>query len=262
MLLPLDDLAESATMDGKTTQAALVPLEDQLWARWRELADAEAREALINHYAPYARMLAAKIYSRRISNEFEFNDYLQYATIGLIESVDRFDPQRGVKFMTYATLRVEGEILSGLERLSEQQQQLGLKRRLKRERLQDAIDNPPSQDDPEDVLRFLADVGIGLALGFILEGEGLIQTEEAALPDLGYQQLELKQLRARLLHYVRQLTEREQEVVRMHYLHEISFEEISRMLGISKGRVSQLHKQALNRLRGLLCHTEFCDVSV
>lgn len=240
--------------------ASLTGIEGELWSDWCCNHDPRTRDKLIHHFLPYARMLAAKLYGRRIGNEFEFDDYLQYATIGLIEAIDRYSPDRGAKFTTYATARVEGAILSGLERLSEQQQQLGLIRRLKQDRLRHVDEEKLAKSSADDLLCQLAEVGIGLALGFVLEGDGMLLTDESASTDIGYERLEVKQLRARLLDSLLQLTVREQEVMRMHYLHEITFEEISRLLGISKGRVSQLHKQALARLRTFLGKAGLCDV--
>jgi RNA polymerase sigma factor for flagellar operon FliA len=91
-----------------------------------------------------------------------------------------------------------------------------------------------------------------LALGFILDGTGLMEGHDGALPDNTYANLELRQFQQRIAYVLKNLTAREQEVIRMHYFHSHSFEEIAQELGLSKGRISQLHKQALVRLRSLL----------
>lgn len=236
--------------------------EDLLWQRWHLQRDDSARETLARHYLAYARALAAQIYRRRITDELEFDEYLQFATVGMMESLDRFDPSHGVLFKTFATRRIVGAILSGVAALSERQQQLTLRRRVAGERTASLYAELPAEDNPELILRELASVGVGLALGFILEGTGMVKGGEEARPDNTYAQLELKQFQERIVHVVKKLTAREEEVVRLHYFHGSSFDDIAERLGLSKGRISQLHKQALSRLRALLGETERCDLQL
>jgi RNA polymerase sigma factor for flagellar operon FliA len=231
---------------------ALLAGEHALWLRWREAGDAQAREKIVHHYLAYARALAARIYARRSHNEFEFDEYMQLATVGLIESVDRFDPSRGVLFKTFATRRIAGSVLSGLRTLSERQQQIALRRRVAQERLESLRSQPLAEVDPEDALRALTEIGVGIALGLLLEGTGMISDGEPSLPDNTYSGLELRQLRERVAAAVGELTAREQDVIRRHYLQGIAFDEIARELDITKGRVSQLHRQGLERLRALI----------
>src|SRR5215217_267187 len=98
--------------------------ESVLWQRWRESHDGEAREALLTLHMPYARTIAAVLYGKRVNDGVEFGDYHQLAAVGLLEAMDRFDPARGVQFRTFASRRMQGAVLSGLERLTEKQQQI------------------------------------------------------------------------------------------------------------------------------------------
>ena len=98
--------------------------ESALWKRLRDGADTGARDALLAMHMPYAKVVAASYYSRRFHDEIEFGDYLQYASVGLLEAMDRYDPARGVQFRTFAARRMHGAILNGLERLTEKQQQI------------------------------------------------------------------------------------------------------------------------------------------
>src|SRR5262245_21524787 len=86
-----------------------------LWRRLRGSRDADARDGLLALHMPYARIVAATYYSRRYNDEVEFGDYLQYASIGLLEALERFDPERGAQFRTFAARRMHGAILNGLE---------------------------------------------------------------------------------------------------------------------------------------------------
>jgi len=240
------------------------PLEGEhgLWERLRRDGEAGARDAIARHYVPYSRALAARIYARRSRDEFEFEEYAQLATIGLMEAIDRFDPARGVQFKTYATHRITGAILSGLVSLSERQQQIQLRKRIAQERMESLRDAAAAAASPDDQLRALAEIGVGLALGIILEGTGMVRDEAGAAPDNAYTGLELRQLRDRVVGAVDQLTERERDVIRRHYLQDISFGDIARDLDLTQGRVSQLHRQGLARLRRLLREAERGDVAL
>ncbi len=236
--------------------------EATLWQRWTEARDEQARDLLARHYQDYARALAAQLYGRRSSDEFEFDEYLQFATVGMLESLDRFDPSHGAVFKTFATRRITGAVLSGLASLSERQEQIVLRRRVGEERTASLAGDRLAHDDPEAILRELAGIGVGLALGYILDGTGMMEGGERALPDNTYSRIELKQFQERIKHVLKGLTPREQDVIRLHYFQSKSFDEVGEQLGLTKGRISQLHKQALARLRGLVAGGATVDLEV
>lgn len=243
------------TGPGEAAAAASFPdridpaVEARLWKLWKA-GEASARSSLVELYVPYTRALAARSYARRVHNSFEFNEYFHFAVIGMMEALDRFSPDRGVQFKTFATLRIQGAILNGLEKLSEQQQQVALRQRLAGERAESLAAEKQLQRG-DQLLHDLGEIGVGLALGFILEGTGMVMSPEQSMPDNAYANLEAQQLRGQLWQLVNQITEREAQVVRMHYQQQHTFEEISMALRLTKGRVSQLHRQALERLRRL-----------
>lgn len=231
---------------------AAVPDEHELWRRWHGRREPQARQQLAELYLSYARALAAKSYSRRVHNEFEFDEYLHFAVVGMMESLDRFDPGRGAIFKTFATPRINGSILNGLETLSERQQQVGMRRRLAQERMESLKGDGVSTDRGEQLLHQLSEIGVGLALGFLLEGTGMMACAEDALPDNAYAQIEMRQLQERIWQLVEQTTLREGQVIRRHYRQQQSFDEIAHELQLTKGRVSQLHRQGLTRLRQMM----------
>jgi len=246
--LPLEPEVEQVIVSG---------LADELetWNSWRVLKDIACRERLIAHYLPYARIVAASYYRRRFHDEIEFEEYLQLASVGLLESIDRFDPSHGVQFKTFAARRMHGAILNGLEKITEKQQQIAFRKQLQNERREslknrDETTGKQGENAPEDLFRNLANVGIGLALAYLLEGTGMIDTQEERAESQGYyQRIELQQLQQRIRALVDELSEQERTVVRCHYLQEMQFSDIATMLGLSKGRIAQVHRQALERLR-------------
>jgi RNA polymerase sigma factor for flagellar operon FliA len=221
-----------------------------LWADWQIDRNASTREQLIQFYLPFARMMAAKAYAKRTYPELEFMDYLQYASLGLIEALDRYDPLRRVTFETFGGLRISGAILNGIESLSEKQEQVGARKRLVASRVQGLKQPTPATDDPNAIFGYLAELAIGLALGFALEDTGMMQADsEAIYQDNTYQRIELKQMRQRMHHLLAALPINENRVLSYHYLQYLGFDEIAGILSLSKGRISQIHKEALLRLR-------------
>jgi RNA polymerase sigma factor FliA len=224
--------------------------EQQLWRDWRRHRDAAARERLIALHIDFARIMAGKMFAGRHTDEIEFNEYRQIASVALIEAVDRYDPELGASFRTYASQRIAGAILSGLQALSERARQLALKHRIEQERLQSLREGGDAK--PEDTFTRMASIAVGLALGFVLDDAGLVQPEGAEYPDNAYASIEHRQLRQRLLKLVDELPQRESTIVRRHYLQQVPFDEIAATLGVTKGRVAQLHRRALELLRAKL----------
>ena len=255
-----------------------------LWLEWIQRRDTAARERLLEHHLPYARVVAATYYARRTHEEIEFEEYLQLARVGLLESFDRYDPARGAQFKTFAARRMQGAILSGLERLTEKNQQIAVRREVQRDRVQAAksaatekLSKSQAQDDDapgpangkksEQLLfSYLAEVGIGLALGVMLEGTGMMEPDPvdgaamAVSAEVTYfQKSEIQRLQDSLRTLVAGLNEQERTVIRCHYLQDIPFDEIGHMLGVKRSRVSQIHQQALRNLRQGLA-PDACDV--
>lgn len=243
--------------------------ESELWRRHCGERDARAREALLEMHLPYAKIVAATYYGRRIHDEIEFADYLQMASLGLIESVDRFDPGVGVMFRTFAARRMHGAILDGLVCANEKHQQIAARQQLEAQRrasIRAAGSNAESgsalrRRTPEQALAYVAEVGIGFALAWLLDGTGMVQHEEKAQVLPFYRSVELQQLRDRIIELVRDLPPNESRVIRSHYFQEVSFEDLAAKMQLSRGRISQIHRQGLIRLKESLGQHLALDVS-
>lgn len=243
--------------------------EHLLWHRLRSHADAAAREKLLALHLPYARVVAATYYGRRYHDEIEFGDYHQLASIGLLEAMDRFDPDRGAQFRTFAARRMHGAILNGLERLTEKQQQISARQRMRSERAESlkeiALDRTGARagaapKGAEQLMKYVAEVGLGLALSWLLEGTAMVDDPDRAESIPFYRSTEVRQLRERLVALVDALPPQERTVIRSHYLQELPFEQVAKTLKLTKGRVSQIHKQALLRLRAGVTEHGHLDV--
>jgi RNA polymerase sporulation-specific sigma factor len=104
-------------------QLSKIPLlsakeEHDLWARCKEESDFEARQELIERYQP----LVCKIITSLKPSEQVYLDLFQEGVVGLVEAVERFEPDRGFKFSTYATFRIRGRALTYLQKQSRKPQ--------------------------------------------------------------------------------------------------------------------------------------------
>lgn len=255
--------------------------EASLWGRWLDQDDFRARGLLIHHYMPLARTLAAVSFRGRFNDDVPFSDYLQLACIGLMESVDRFEPRHAVPFKSYAAHRIRGAILNGLEKETEKNQQIAARKRIRNDRLEalkadakESIGSPDLDSKPgslkaqRDLLGYLAEVGVGLALGVLLEDSAMVfdrepeDTSESASPEASYfRKSETARLRDLLRAAVSQLPDKERAVIRYHYQQEVPFDEVGKLLSLSRGRISQLHRQALAKLKAALGQGPPVDVS-
>lgn len=216
-----------------------------LWQRFVSTQDRDARTLLIERHLETARKIAASLYAKRADHTIAFNDYLQYARVGLIEAVDRYDPKREASFTTFAAYRIRGAILNGIEHASEQAAQYTQRKRAIRERLRSIREGSESND----AFSAMVDVAISLALGYILEESGLWRPGNEDQTADPYHSLEVKRLIERMAVIVAALPERERLIVRYHYFEYMEFVDIGELLGVSKGRVSQLHSRALKLIR-------------
>jgi RNA polymerase sigma factor FliA len=245
-------------------------VEAALWGRWRGHSDEAARQRLLDLHLPYARIVAASYFGKRFHDEIEFGDYLQLASIGLIEALQRFDPACGVQFRTFAAKRMHGAIVDGIEQLTEKQQQIAARQRLELQRraaikeaaaAQAAGRAGKSAGNADQVLQFVAEAGLAFALAWILDGTAMIDGEEKSETLPFYRSVELRQLRQRIVDIVKALPAQERKVVQGHYFQEKAFEDIARELQLTKGRVSQIHHKALARLKEALQTQRDFDVS-
>lgn len=242
MINPALSDAPDATLSNEHEQA--------LWLTFESGRHPDAREAIFDFYLSYATALAGKLYRGRHRDDVDYPDYLQLACIGLLESIDRFDRTRGVTFTTFSTPRIKGNVLDGVVRLTDGQEQTALRAHVRRERLESL--NAASDDEPRNAFRQLASVTVGLAISFMLEDTGMVSTALGDAPrvyDHPYRTLAQRQTQVHLQTAVAHLPLREQKIIRYHYFHRLNFEHIADILNLSKGRVSQLHRSALNELR-------------
>ncbi len=223
--------------------------EEKLWHSVYYHKDSNIRLQLIDHYLSLANKLAGKYFSSRPDDTVEFSDYYQFAVVGLIESVDRYVPGGSSSFPTYASYRIKGAILNGLEKASENRQQIAFKSRVRKERVISIVEGVETFSD-QDLFSQMVELTVDLAIGYMLEDSGLGTGIDADPGDATMNYYGLNELKSNLDQVVSLLPERERKILTYHYYYQMNFESIAEILNISKGRVSQIHKRLLGYIRG------------
>lgn len=231
---------------------------DSLWHQYLTRPNEKLRSSLIENYTPLTKKIAASLYARRPDNDVAYEEYFQFGMVGLIESVDRYKNDKGATFETFAKYRIRGAILNGIEKMSERREQCAYRSRLHKERIDSIAEN---DDSPSETSLFheMVEIALGMAICYMLEGTGLVQTQTNMPVDQVYHVQELSQLRDRLIEAVESLPERERLVIQHHYFNHVEFKHLTEIIGVSKGRVSQLHKRALLLLRNKLAENQLLD---
>lgn len=211
-------------------------------------------------HLPLVRQVAERI-ARRLPRNVDVGDLVSAGTLGLLDALERFDDARGASFPAYAALRVKGAILDELRAMD------WLPRAARRDAkklasvsfaLTGALGRAPSQAELAGALglderrleRLQRDVA-GLAVVSVEDvapDEGFAAFRAADSLEPG-RALERRQAKERLAAALTCLPVKERDVLRMYYLEERTLKDIGAQLGVTEGRVSQLHRQALDRLR-------------
>jgi RNA polymerase sigma factor for flagellar operon FliA len=239
---------------------------DALWEAFKRDGNEGAREGLILHYSPLVKFVAGRV-GAGLPKNVDQSDLVSFGTFGLIDAVDKFEPERGFKFETYAVNRIKGAILDELRALDwvprsvrsrarEIQRTLAeLEHRLQRspteEEVADAMDVP--LDTLRDHLGEIANLGF-VALDELLnpsERESgsmseMIADPKALDPSGSYEKEETRYL---LADSINRLPDRERLVLTLYYYEGLTLAEIGGVLNVTESRVCQIHTKAVMSLR-------------
>jgi RNA polymerase sigma factor for flagellar operon FliA len=247
----------------------IAPDLQELWIRYKQRQDRNARDQIITNYAYLVKITAGRVVANPPPS-LEREDLISAGVVGLIKAVDQFDPDRNVKFETYAIALIRGAILEMLRK--EDWVPRSVRERVKQlERcyaeLERKIGRPAREDEVAEALNLdmdsfyvlLAETGRThlISLDDVLMGEDgpekvrlldLIQ-EEGSSPSA---EAELQAMKEILARSIDRLPDREKMVIALYYHEGLTFKEIGKVLEVSESRVYQLHTQAVVRLRNYL----------
>lgn len=226
----------------------------------------EEQQALVLQYAPLVRRVARSL-PLEIPGLLEFEDAVGYGTCGLVEAVRRYDPAKGTNFHAYAVRRIRGSMIDAfrrMDRLSRTMRQKARDVQRAHTELESTLGRSPSETEAADHLgvslnqyreAFSSSRWVTVSLDRMLErdddGDSFPAAEmPTADEDIDFtRSFEERELREALARAVHDLPERERLVVSLYYVEHLTMKEVANVLGVSETRVSQLHAQAVKRLR-------------
>ena len=220
-----------------------------LWARYFESRDDGLRDQLIDEYMFLARRIAAHYYAKRVGEQTEFSDYLHYAVVGLIQAIERYNHSEEVKFETYASYRIKGNLLNEIKHVSEKNSYLSYQKTKKKELLA-ALTQDTEQNDSDSGFERVLEIVLSYAYSVLLENT-YEELEYSAASERLFDDgnTELADIRKVLQNIINSMPNNEKMIVRYYYYYELTYTDIAELLGITKGRVAQLHKSALSDIR-------------
>jgi len=222
---------------------ALDAEELKLWERYRPGECRDAHQALFFRYSPWAKSVARSVYQRLRVPQMDWSDYAHNAQIGLLEAMCRFDASRGVDFPAYAKPRVRGSVFNGLRSFL-----VDYQRRESSARMMDRYESLDAIDDDDDVLTQIVSTVTGMGLGFLLDSASAqiaFQADQNPSDVAERHQMDLL-----LADGLESLKGQEKLVMDLHYQQHLPFVDIASLLGVTKGRISQIHRSAIERIRG------------
>jgi RNA polymerase sigma factor for flagellar operon FliA len=236
-----------------------------LWRQYGSFHDQMVRDRLMLHYAPLVKYVAGRV-GTGLPSYVDVADLVQSGIFGLADAIEKFEPERGLKFETYAMQRIRGAILDELRSQDWVPRSVrGRARDVERalERLGNQLQRTPTDAEIASELQIgvsdLRDLYAQFQLTSVVAldelmvaGRGDASLAET-LPDDGADDpvasLVDQDNRRQLADAIAQLVERDRIVVTLYYFENLTLAEIGRVLGVTESRVCQLHTRAVLRLR-------------
>ena len=231
------------------------------WNRWLKRKNPAARDHLIVHYSPLVKFVAGRVGAGLPSN-VESGDLIGSGVFGLIDAIERFEPDRGVKFETFAVPRIRGAIYDGLRQLDWVPRSVRSRARQVEKAIAElehkegraptdeeiASQLHITQDELEKWLKSIASTTIGPLDRAIAAGA------EPSAPDTAMSGsptavVEAKELSTIVRGEIRKLPDREKLVLSLYYDEGLTLSEIGEVIGVTESRVSQIHTKSMLLLR-------------
>lgn len=235
----------------------------KLWETYSKTQSREIREKLILEYAPLVKIIAGRL-SIYLGYNVEYEDLVSYGIFGLIDAIDKFDYFKGIKFETYASLRIRGSILDQIRKMDWLSRTMRKKQKLYEEaiaKLGVQLGRTPTEEEIATEMNITVDElcsieGQSLSSAMMSLDEYVdqgIESKELALENNAFgnpeQEIEQDELKRVIAETLETLTDKERKVIILYYYEELTLKEISRIMEVSESRISQLHTKGLQKLK-------------
>ncbi|NMB44067.1 MAG: FliA/WhiG family RNA polymerase sigma factor [Clostridiales bacterium] len=239
---------------------------EKLWEDYKIHKTSTIREKLILEYSELIKIVAGRL-KLYLGSSVEYDDLIGYGTLGLIDAVDKFDYKKGVKFETYASIRIRGAIIDEIRKLDWMPRTVRKKQKDIEESISQIEKETGKVATEEEIAKRLnisaeelRSVNSQIELSSISSLEEYMDkgplnitsqtsNSDLATPEIAIEKQELKKALAKA---IEGLTTRERQVISLYYYEELTLKEISYILDITESRVSQLHRRALDKMKGPL----------
>jgi RNA polymerase sigma factor FliA len=239
-----------------------------LWRRYKVNGDDSARERLVVAYSPMVKFVAGRL-GAGLPSHVDDADLISYGLMGLIGAIERFEPERGIKFETFAMTRIRGAIIDELRSLDWVPRSVRSRAReieAAQVKLEHELQRAPSEAElaaklgieEEELRSSLLEIANSSVyaldeLWTVSDSSGdkvsLLDTISDPRADDPQESLDTSEIKDRLTEAIASLPEREQLVVALYYYENLTLREIGEVLGVTESRVSQLHTKAVMRLK-------------
>lgn len=236
---------------------------NKLWQEYIKWNSEQLREQIIIEYVPLVKLVAGRL-NMYLGYTVEYDDLVSYGIFGLIDAIDKFDYGKGIKFETYASLRIRGSILDQIRKMDWIPRSV----RQKQKQMESAISKLEKEKGVNVRDRDIAEE-LGISLDEYRSWEGLTNISNIASLDefmetgtengvkefrnTAYAEpeevIDREEVKKMLMDALELLTEKERKVVLLYYYEELTLKEVAKVLEVSESRISQLHSKALEKMK-------------
>lgn len=239
--------------------------EQSLWAEFQKDKSIENKNRLVLHYLFLVRSTASRLMPL-YSAHTNYDDLIGYGVLGLIDAVEKYAPERGVRFDSYASKRIRGEIIDNMRK--QDWASASLRSRIKQ--IGQAYDTLGMEEDEVGEEQVAQSLGLDVqqvrtalekaymfnmvhfesllngGAGGAVSVENLLPESEEAGPQRQLEKQEFKQI---LMNAISRLSPNERQVIALYYYEELMLKDIAGLMQVTPARVSQIHSRALLKIR-------------
>lgn len=237
---------------------------DDIWQKYKKTRDRNLKQLLIEEYVYLVKIIAGRMYNY-YGLKIEYDDLVGFGVIGLIDSIDKFDIDKNIKFETYAQIRIKGAIIDNIRKLdwiprslrkkSKEIQNglVSLENKLGRVPTNEELANylNISLKEVEDTLADTASFNVtSLEELLINQGEYFIDDSKGKeTPENIFEEKEICKI---LGDIIDELPKNQKTVISLYYYEELTYKEIGNIMDLSESRISQIHSKAILNIKNKL----------